>query len=690
MAEITTKNIRNVVLLGHGGSGKTSIAEAALYLTKGTDRLGKTTAGNTVCDYDPEEIKRGFSLTLSLAPVMWETSKINFIDTPGFFDFSGEVDAAVRVADAAVIALDGKAGVEVGAEIAWDKAQEAKIPCAFFVNKCDDPDADFEKVFNELHEKFGAAVCPLLVPVKNGKDVKFLNLISREAYTFDASGKRTNAPFNSDDEDIAAGYTDTLNEALAQTSEELLDKFFETAEITQEEAVEALHQGIIDGSIVPVFSGCATNLWGITFLLDTIHDSFPRPTAKKVEQIIDGDSFKDKPIETDGECSLFVFKTIADPFVGKMTFFKVMSGTLTNDLTMKNVTSGTTEKMAHIYTMRGKKQTEVTSLCCGDIGMIAKLAGTNTNDTLTVSSDFEYRKIAFPHPYYTMAITPAAKGDEDKISTGIARLLEEDKTLAYENNAETKQMTISGLGDMQLDVLVARMKSRYGTTVLLETPKIAYRETIKGTSDVEGKHKKQSGGSGQYGHVKMRFSHGDAEGLTFTQSVVGGTVPKNFYPAVEKGLLEAMTKGVLAGYPVVNLAADLYDGSYHPVDSNEISFKLAARLAYKEGLPKAKPILLEPIGSLKVTVPDSLVGDVIGDLNKRRGRVLGMNPHERKAGYTVLEADVPKGEMTDYTIALRAMSQGRGSFDFTIDRYEEVPASVAQKIIADTKVDAED
>ena len=690
MANYQTKDIRNIALMGHGSEGKTTLTEALLFAAKAIDRQGRVEDGNTVTDFDPEEIKRGFSLTLSLAPVMWETSKINFIDTPGFFDFSGEVDAAVRVADAAVIALDGKAGVEVGAEIAWDKAQEAKIPCAFFVNKCDDPDADFEKVFNELHEKFGAAVCPLLVPVKNGKDVKFLNLISREAYTFDASGKRTNAPFNSDDEDIAAGYTDTLNEALAQTSEELLDKFFETAEITQEEAVEALHQGIIDGSIVPVFSGCATNLWGITFLLDTIHDSFPRPTAKKVEQIIDGDSFKDKPIETDGECSLFVFKTIADPFVGKMTFFKVMSGTLTNDLTMKNVTSGTTEKMAHIYTMRGKKQTEVTSLCCGDIGMIAKLAGTNTNDTLTVSSDFEYRKIAFPHPYYTMAITPAAKGDEDKISTGIARLLEEDKTLAYENNAETKQMTISGLGDMQLDVLVARMKSRYGTTVLLETPKIAYRETIKGTSDVEGKHKKQSGGSGQYGHVKMRFSHGDAEGLTFTQSVVGGTVPKNFYPAVEKGLLEAMTKGVLAGYPVVNLAADLYDGSYHPVDSNEISFKLAARLAYKEGLPKAKPILLEPIGSLKVTVPDSLVGDVIGDLNKRRGRVLGMNPHERKAGYTVLEADVPKGEMTDYTIALRAMSQGRGSFDFTIDRYEEVPASVAQKIIADAKVDAED
>ncbi len=370
-----------------------------------------------------------------------------------------------------------------------------------------------------------------------------------------------------------------------------------------------------------------------------------------------------------------------------MTFFKVMNGNLTNDLTLKNVSSGSVEKMAHIYTIRGKKQTEVTSLCCGDIGMIAKLAGTNTNDTLTVSSDIEYKKISFQHPYMTMAITPAAKGDEDKISTGIARMLEEDKTLIYENNAETKQMTISGLGDMQLDVLVSRMKSRYGTSVLLEKPKIAYRETIKGTSDVEGKHKKQSGGSGQYGHVKMRFSHGDAEGLTFTQSVVGGTVPKNFYPAVEKGLLEAMQKGVLAGYPVVNLAADLYDGSYHPVDSNEISFKLAARLAYKDGLPKAKPILLEPIGSLKVCVPENLVGDVIGDLNKRRGRVLGMNSSEKLSGYTVIEADVPKGEMLDYTISLRAMSQGRGSFDFVIDRYEEVPANVAQKIIAEAKVD---
>ena len=366
-----------------------------------------------------------------------------------------------------------------------------------------------------------------------------------------------------------------------------------------------------------------------------------------------------------------------------MSFFKVMSGKLTNEMTLKNTSTGAAEKMAHIYTMRGKKQTEVTSLCCGDIGMIAKLANTNTNDTLTLNTDISYKKIVFPHPYMTMAIMPAAKGDEDKISTGIARLLEEDPTLVYENNAETKQMTLSAMGDIHFAVVVSKLKSRFGTSVELAAPRIAYRETIKGTSDVEGKHKKQSGGSGQYGHVKMRFSHGDAEGLTFTQSVVGGTVPKNFYPAVEKGLLEAMQKGVLAGYPVVNLAADLYDGSYHPVDSNEISFKLAAKLAYKEGLPKAKPVLLEPVGTLKVTVPDSLVGDVIGDLNKRRGRVLGMNPSEKKSGYTVVEADVPKAEMTDYTISLRAMSQGRGSYDFAVDRYEEVPGAVAQKVIAE-------
>ncbi len=680
MADFNTKSIRNIVLLGHGGSGKTTIAEAALYLAKATDRMGKITDGNTVCDYDAEEIKRGYSLTLSMAPLPWNDCKINFIDTPGFLDFQGEVCAGVRVADAAIIALDGKAGVEVGAELAWDKVEEAGIPKAFFINKCDDPDADFDRVFNELHDQFGTAVCPVLVPVKDGKKVTFLNLIKMKAYTFDDKGKRTEADLDAKMQEVAESYKEALNEALAATSEELLDKFFEEGEITQEEAIEALHQGIIDGSIVPVFSGSAVNFWGINFLLDTITDSFPRPTARKVEALENGDEMA---VAADGECAIFVFKTIADPFVGKMSFFKVMSGELTSDMTLKNTATGAAEKMAHIYTIRGKKQTEVTSLACGDIGMIAKLANTNTNDTLTLESDIQYKKIVFPKPYMVQAIMPAAKGDEDKISGGIARLLEEDPTLVYENNAETKQMTLAAMGDIHFAVVVSKLKSRFGTSVEMTAPKIAYRETIKGTADVEGKHKKQSGGSGQYGHVKMRFSHGEDEGLTFTQSVVGGTVPKNFYPAVEKGLQEAMVKGVLAGYPVVNLAADLYDGSYHPVDSNEISFKLAARLAYKAGLPQAKPVLLEPVGTLYATVPDALVGDVIGDLNKRRGRVLGMNPAEKKSGYTVVEADVPKAEMMDYTISLRAMSQGRGTYDFVVDRYEEVPGAVAQKVIAE-------
>ncbi len=686
MADITTKTLRNIVLLGHGGSGKTSIAEAALYLGKATDRLGKTTSGNTVCDYDAEEIKRGFSLNLSVAPILWRDVKINLIDTPGFLDFQGEVLSAVRVADAALIAVDGKAGLEVGAELGWDHATEAGIPKAFFINKCDDPEANFDRVFDELHDKFGAAVCPVLVPVKKGNKTIFLNLIKMKTYSFDEKGVRTEAEFDDEVAAIAESYKEALNEALAQTSEELLDKFFAGEEITLDEAFEALHQGIIDGSIVPVFSGSAVNLWGITFLLDIVHDSFPRPTARKVELTTEGD---EKAIEADGETSIFVFKTIADQF-GKLSFFKVMNGELKAGMTLKNITSGSTEKLSHLYTVCGKKQTEVQSLCCGDIGMLAKLTNTNTNDTLTLSSEFEYAKIEFPKSYMTRAIQPAAKGDEDKISGGITKLLEEDPTLTYENNAETKQMTISGGGDMHLDVVVSKLKNRYGTTVVLTEPKIPYRESIKGTSDVEGKHKKQSGGSGQYGHVKIRFSRGEAEGLTFTQSVVGGTVPKNFYPAVEKGLLEAMEKGVLAGYPVVNLAADLYDGSYHDVDSNEISFKLAARLAYKKGLPEAKPILLEPVGTLKSTVPEALVGDAIGDLNKRRGRMLGMNPSEKKSGYTVLEADVPLAEMMDYTIALRAMTQGRGFFDFTVDRYEEVPGAVAQKIIAEANVEDDD
>lgn len=684
MANLTTKSIRNVALLGHGGSGKTTLAEAMLYGSGTIDRFGRTPDGTTICDYDTEEIRRGFSLSLATANLTWKDIKINVLDTPGYLDFSGEVLEGVRVADAAVITIDGKAGLEVGAELAWDYAVEAGIPRAFFVNKCDDPDANFNRVFNELHEKFGAALCPVFVPIRTSNNIIMIDLISMKAYRYNDNGKREEFMMRDEWENLATSYKDILNEALAGTSEELMEKYFAGEEITRDEAILALHEGIIAGSIVPVYCGAATKMWGVYALMDAIAESFPRPTARKVEHDEEGN---DVAIEVDGaDTALFVYKTSVDQY-GLMSFFKVMNGTLKRDMVLKNLTSGAQEKMGHIYVMRGKKATEVEELVCGDLGMIQKLTGTKTGDTLRLTGDTKYKGIAFPKPYMTRAIVPAAKGDEDKISGGIAKLLDEDRTLVYENNAETKQMTISGLGDIHLDVTVARLKSRYGTGVVLTEPRIAYRESIKGTADVEGKHKKQSGGSGQYGHVKIRFSRGEDEGLTFTSSVVGGTVPKNFYPAVEKGLQEAMEHGVLAGYPVVNLCADLYDGSYHPVDSNEISFKLAARLAYKEGLPKAKPILLEPVGTLLVTVPDDMVGDVIGDVTKRRGRVLGMNPTEGKAGYTTLEADVPKAEMSDYVIALRASSQGRGRFDFTVKSYEEVPAAVAQKIIADHKVE---
>ncbi len=685
MDKINTKSIRNVCLLGHGGSGKTSICEAMLYLAKETERLGKTPEGNTVSDYDPEEIRRGFSLSTTVEPFLWKDSKINIIDTPGYLDFTGEVLEGMRVADSALILVDGRNGIEVGTELAWDMATTAGIPKAFFINRFDDGEARFKRVFDSLREKFGVAVCPLLIPMIEGdKVIGFLNLIDMKAEVYDKTGANMESEIPEEFKAIAEEYRNMLYESIAETSEELMDKFFAGETITYNEAINAVHDGIISGGIVPVFCGSATKMWGVTEVMDTIAHSFPRPTARKVEITVTADGEGEIEISPDGETSIFVFKTVADPFVGKMSYFKVMNGNLMRDMTLRNTTTGNDEKLARIYTIRGKKQTEVDFLCCGDIGMTAKLGTVNTGDTLTASAkDIKYKGIAFPEPFLTQAIKPLSKGDEDKISSGIAKLLEEDLTTRYENDASTKQLLISGIGDIHLDVLVAKLKNRFGTSVVLEKPKIAYRETIKKTVEAEGKHKKQSGGHGQYGHVKIKFAPGEGDGLTFTESVVGGAVPKGFFPAVEKGLLEAMQKGVLAGYPVVGLAADLYDGSYHDVDSSEMSFKMAANLAYKSGLAAANPVLLEPVGALNCTVPDNMVGDVIGDLNKRRGRVLGMEATHGKKGYTTIQAEAPKAEMMDYPIALRATTQGRGSFTFYFERYEEVPANIAQKIIAD-------
>ena len=678
MANFNTKQIRNLALLGHGGSGKTSLAEAMLYIAGATDRLGTISQSNTVCDYDAEEKARGFTLSATPAFMSWKDTKINVIDTPGFFDFAGEVKQAVRVADAAVICVDGKAGVEVGTELAWEAACEAGVPRAFFINKCDDPETKFARVFRQIHATFGVSVCPVFIPVETGKDVTMIDLIDMQAFKYDEKGHRQSQSMRINWEQTAHDYKDALNEALAGTSDELMMKFFDGETFTKEESVEALHEGIIHGTIVPVYCGSASNLWGVVAMLNAIAESFPRPTARKVEKDLGG---KPVAIDMEGDPALFIYKTIADPFVGKMSFFKVMTGVLKKDMTLRNVRTGDNEKIGHIYIMKGKEQVEVDELSCGDLGMIAKLAGTNTNDTLRLSGDTVYAAVKYPTPYMCRGITPETAKDESKISQAIAKMLEEDLTLRYENDPETKQMQIYGIGDMHLAVLASKLKTRFGTSVKLDAPKVAYREKITKACDVEGKHKKQNGGSGQYGHVKIRFAPGDEEGLTFVDATVGGSVPKNFIPHVQKGLEDAMVKGA-AGFPLVRLKAELYDGSYHAVDSDEMSFKTAANLAYKKCLELGAPVLLEPVGDLVVTVPDTLVGDVMGDLNKRRGSVMGMHPYEGKIGYTSIQAVAPKAELADYPIALRAMSQGRGWFDYDVTGYDVVPKNVQDKIIA--------
>ncbi len=675
MATFTTNNIRNVCLLGHSGSGKTATIESMLFRAKAIPRLGRVCDGNTVSDYDSEEIKRGISIGLSVTNLEWNDVKINLIDCPGLLGFSGEVAAAIRVSDATLINVDAKSGMQVGTEIAWYNAIESNIPRAFFINKCDDPDADFDTVFNQLRDEFGHALCPVFIPIRESNGVMMVDLMTMKCFRYLPNGERQEEEMTPSRLEVAQKYEEIFMEAIAQTDEVLLEKFFEGERFSEQECALALHEGMITGSIVPVWCGSSENMRGIYSILSAVAQSFPRHTAKKVEKDISG---SDVAIEREGECKLFVFKTIADPFVGRISFFKVMNGELKKDMTLKNVTTGSVEKFSKIYTICGKKQTEVDSLACGDIGVISKLSNTNTNDTLCESADTQYAPIVFPQANMTMAVKSAGK-DEDKVVSAIQKILDEDKTVKFENFVETGELLIKGIGDVHLDTIVCKLKNRYGVEVSLQEPKIAYRETIRGRVQAEGKHKKQSGGAGQYGHVKITFTRGEAEGLTFTQSVVGGEVPKGYYPAVEKGLEEAMQAGVLLGYPMVNLAADLTGGSYHDVDSNEISFKLAAKLAYKE-LTKANPVLLEPIGILRANVPESMVGDVMGDLNKRRGRVLGIEPNEKRPKYTIVEAEVPKAEMTDYVIALRAMTQGRGDFTFHYVRYEEVPTQIAQKV----------
>lgn len=685
MKQYLAARIRNIALTGHSDSGKTSLAEALLFKAGASDRLGKTSEGNTVCDFDPEEIKRKVSVCTAIAPFAWGSTKINLIDTPGLFDFAGEAAQGVRAAESLLIAVSGKSGVDVGTEKAYKMAKDLSKATLFFVSKLDVEHSDFYKVFEELKSTFGPSVCPIVVPYVEDQQVKcYINLIDMKAYTYDDKGEAHEVDMP-DFGHRLDGLTAAVSEAVAETDESLFEKYFSGEQFTRDEIIRGVHTGVTNGSISPVLCGCSTNLQGIDMLLDCIVDLLPSPWEKGAEVAVDAEG---EPVEVpctdEAPLAAYVFKTIADPFVGKLSYVKVISGKLAADSAPINSRTGQPERLGKIIYIRGKKQEDTAYITAGDIGAVTKLAATETGDALCDPKKvLSFDPIHFPHPCLTMAIKAEAKGDEAKIASALQRLMEEDPTLAYENNAETHQQLISGLGEQHLDVLVSKLKNKFGVSVSLEVPRVAYRETIRKKVKVQGKHKKQSGGHGQFGDVWVEFEPTVGDDLVFEEKVFGGAVPKSFFPAVEKGLQDCVKHGVLAGYPVVGLKATLVDGSYHPVDSSEMSFKMAASLAYKAGMPQASPVLLEPIGNLKVYVPDSNTGDIIGDLNKRRGRVLGMNP--ANDGLQEIEADVPMSEMSDFATAIRSMTQGRGYFTFEFARYEQLPSNLEAKVIEEAK-----
>lgn len=685
MKQYLAARIRNIALTGHSDSGKTSLAEALLFKAGASDRLGKTSEGNTVCDFDPEEIKRKVSVCTAVAPFAWGSTKINLIDTPGLFDFAGEAAQGVRAAESLLIAVSGKSGVDVGTEKAYKMAKDLSKATLFFVSKLDVEHSDFYKVFEELKSTFGPSVCPIVVPYVEDQQVKcYINLIDMKAYTYDDKGEAHEVDMP-DFGHRLDGLTAAVSEAVAETDESLFEKYFSGEKFTRDEIIRGVHTGVTNGSISPVLCGCSTNLQGIDMLLDCIVDLLPSPWEKGAEVAVDAEG---EPVEVpctdEAPLAAYVFKTIADPFVGKLSYVKVISGKLAADSAPINSRTGQPERLGKIIYIRGKKQEDTAYITAGDIGAVTKLAATETGDALCDPKKvLSFDPIHFPHPCLTMAIKAEAKGDEAKIASALQRLMEEDPTLAYENNAETHQQLISGLGEQHLDVLVSKLKNKFGVSVSLEVPRVAYRETIRKKVKVQGKHKKQSGGHGQFGDVWVEFEPTVGDDLVFEEKVFGGAVPKSFFPAVEKGLQDCVKHGVLAGYPVVGLKATLVDGSYHPVDSSEMSFKMAASLAYKAGMPQASPVLLEPIGNLKVYVPDSNTGDIIGDLNKRRGRVLGMNP--ANDGLQEIEADVPMSEMSDFATAIRSMTQGRGYFTLEFARYEQLPSNLEAKVIEEAK-----
>ena len=666
-----TKNIRNICLLGHGNSGKTSLAESMLFTTGAIDRQGKVSDGNTVCDYDAEEIKRQITISASVAPVEFGGCKINVLDCPGYFDFVGEALAAIRAVEAGVILCSAKDGISVGAERSWKYLKAANVPAAFCISKCDEEHGDYYAVLDALKAKYGSIVCAVTVPMSDGTGV--IDVVHNIAYQT-KGGKTAKVAVPASD----AGKVEELREALMETAagatEELMEKFFENMELSEEDTIEGLRIGLRERSVVPVFASAAMSNIGTDALLQGIVDYVSNPAE------MDG-------IDPAGTTVGFVFKTISDQF-GKYSFVKIMQGKITADMSLRDVRTSSTDKLGRLYTVCGKKTTEVKEACCGDIVAVGKMDWKTGDTVCDPKNEVELPAIELPEPCYSMAISPKTKGQDDKVAGGLARLNEEDISFHLVNNAETHQMVISGEGDIQVDVLCAKLKSRFGVETELKPARVAYREKIKGKVEAHGRHKKQSGGSGQFGDVWIRFEPQDEQDdMIFAEEVFGGSVPKNFFPSVEKGLRNAVVKGVLAGYPLVGLKATLYDGSYHPVDSNDMAFQTAARLAYQDGIPKAKPTILEPIGLLQVTIPDANLGDIMSDISsKRRGTVLGMTAED---GMQTVEAEVPMAEMSSYTIDLRSMTQGRGSFSCKFIRYEEAPGNVQQKVIEEAKKEQE-
>lgn len=680
MKTYNADKIRNVALAGHASKGKTTLLEAMLHIAGATERAGKVADGNTVSDFDAEEKKRHISISSAVASVEYRDTKLNFIDTPGLFDFEQGSHEGLRAAETAVIVVSARSGLAVGAEKAFKNAGSRRMARILVTTKMDDERADFYKAFNGIVAKFGTQACPIVVPViSGGKVAGYYNMIDGNTYSYE-NGKKTQCSASHDDEARFEAIKAVFAEAVASTDEELMEKYFEGEELTADEKIKGLKLGIADGSIIPVFALSGLAETACDMLLDFIADVCPAP---KEEYAADAAG---EPVELavdpNGPLAAVCFKTVADPFIGKLSFFKVVRGKITPSTTAYNPRTGKDERMGKLVSMFGSKQNDVSEIPAGDIGAVTKLSGFATGDTMCDASNVvTLDGVNIPNATYSMAIEVAKKGEEEKVASGLGRLCEEDPSLHFEVNNETHQQILSGLGEQHLDVAMSRLKSKFGVEASLSQPKVAYRETITMKVTAQGRHKKQSGGHGQFGDVFIEFEPYDTEDLVFDERVVGGAVPKNFFPAVEKGLRESMQKGVLAGYPMVGVKATLFDGSYHPVDSSEMSFKMAANLAYKEGIPKAMPVLLEPIMTLNAVVNDEAMGDIIGDINKRRGRVLGMTP--TGDGNQEIIAEVPQSEMATFSTSMRQITQGRGSFTMEFARYDRCPEHIAQKIKAE-------